>query len=615
MNYLYQVRGLTDAAGMEHVDYSFGTLNPLDEAALPLPIGSMGPLNYRVRFFGPPQPNVEKSTDRHCDGTPVNRFNDYNPYGPIGAVRKEGPGVGVPNWWGTFAPGQPFDVNLSGTLEDGVAGTKNFFDSPDWSSLNLQQIGARLNVNALSVNIGPQDLSFLDSGSLDSGSLDSGSLDSGSLDSGSLPSGSLDSGSLDSGSLDSGSLDSGEIDFNIASATLDPTASDQTLAVTTTIDRNTLGWGAPGIGLIRHYKIFRSDPYHPAVEIASLDTIDSVNESVPLPSTLTYADVVNDLTDSNAACGNSVTLSPTSTPGGGFVINTYGIATCYNTTYTYTVVSADAFDNHESGASSPAGGEVTHLFVIAPNQMVVYGAPLTSLTFTVFGDRQGSLSNVSCTPTDPAVRNVGTYPITCSGPATTSATDGVTYNSTYNDGVIHTPGTVSITPRPITVTAAASSKIYDGGTSSTAVPSITLGSLAYLDTVAWTESYDNKNVGTTHGMTPAGTVSDGNSGNNYNVTFVTINTGVITPRTLIVSATGVNKVYDGTTTATVTLSDNRVLGDVFTDSYASASFADKFVGTSKPVTVIGISISGTDAGNYALSNTTANTTADITARH
>jgi hypothetical protein len=110
-------------------------------------------------------------------------------------------------------------------------------------------------------------------------------------------------------------------------------------------------------------------------------------------------------------------------------------------------------------------------------------------------------------------------------------------------------------------------------------------------------------------------VSDGNSGNNYNVTFVTINTGVITPRTLIVSATGVNKVYDGTTTATVTLSDNRVLGDVFTDSYASASFADKFVGTSKPVTVIGISISGTDAGNYALSNTTANTTADITARH
>jgi hypothetical protein len=49
------------------------------------------------------------------------------------------------------------------------------------------------------------------------------------------------------------------------------------------------------------------------------------------------------------------------------------------------------------------------------------------------------------------------------------------------------------------------------------------------DTATWTETYDNKNVGTTHVMTPAGTVSDGNSGRNYVVTFATIATGVITP--------------------------------------------------------------------------------------
>ena len=46
-----------------------------------------------------------------------------------------------------------------------------------------------------------------------------------------------------------------------------------------------------------------------------------------------------------------------------------------------------------------------------------------------------------------------------------------------------------------------------------------------------------------------------------------------------ITATGVDKVYDGTTTATVSLSDNRVSGDVFTDAYASASFATKNVGT------------------------------------
>jgi len=40
----------------------------------------------------------------------------------------------------------------------------------------------------------------------------------------------------------------------------------------------------------------------------------------------------------------------------------------------------------------------------------------------------------------------------------------------------------------------------------------------------------------------------------------------------------VNKVYDGTTGASVTLSDDRIAGDLLTDSYTSASFTDKNVG-------------------------------------
>src|SRR5207237_4375199 len=68
-----------------------------------------------------------------------------------------------------------------------------------------------------------------------------------------------------------------------------------------------------------------------------------------------------------------------------------------------------------------------------------------------------------------------------------------------------------------------------------------------------------------------------------------------------------------TTAATVTLSDNRVSGDVFSDSYFSAVFSDKNVGSGKSVSVTGISISGTDAANYTF-NTTASTTAAITGR-
>src|SRR6185503_13514751 len=90
-------------------------------------------------------------------------------------------------------------------------------------------------------------------------------------------------------------------------------------------------------------------------------------------------------------------------------------------------------------------------------------------------------------------------------------------------------------------------------------------------------------------------------------------TANITARALAVSATGVNKVYDGNTTATATLSDNRLSGDTLTTSYSSASFANKNVGTAKTVSVSGISLSGTDAANYT-ANTTASTTADITVR-
>ena len=85
----------------------------------------------------------------------------------------------------------------------------------------------------------------------------------------------------------------------------------------------------------------------------------------------------------------------------------------------------------------------------------------------------------------------------------------------------------------------------------------------------------------------------------------------VTARAIIVAATGVSKVYDGTTAATVVLSDNRVAGDHLADSCLQASFGDPSVGANKPVSVSGIAISGPDARNYFLENTTAATTADI----
>ena len=86
----------------------------------------------------------------------------------------------------------------------------------------------------------------------------------------------------------------------------------------------------------------------------------------------------------------------------------------------------------------------------------------------------------------------------------------------------------------------------------------------------------------------------------------------VNPAQLTVNATGINKISDGTLTATVTLSDNRIAGDVFTDNYISATFGNADIGNGKIVGVTGISISGADAGNYTLTSPVAFTTANIT---
>ena len=95
-------------------------------------------------------------------------------------------------------------------------------------------------------------------------------------------------------------------------------------------------------------------------------------------------------------------------------------------------------------------------------------------------------------------------------------------------------------------------------------------------------TFTDKNVGTGKTVTVAGIAITGTDAGNYTLASTTATTTAnITPLALTVSATGVNKVYDGTTAATVILTDNRVAGDSFTDADTSATFTDKNVGTGK----------------------------------
>ena len=75
----------------------------------------------------------------------------------------------------------------------------------------------------------------------------------------------------------------------------------------------------------------------------------------------------------------------------------------------------------------------------------------------------------------------------------------------------------------------------------------------------------------------------------------------VTRRTLTTTYSAADKVYDGSTGASVTALDNRISGDQLTVGFGAA-FADRNVGSGKTVNVTAPAVSGTDAGNYLLAS-------------
>jgi hypothetical protein len=172
--------------------------------------------------------------------------------------------------------------------------------------------------------------------------------------------------------------------------------------------------------------------------------------------------------------------------------------------------------------------------------------------------------------------------------------------------------TANITKFDLTSTRTAANKVYDGNT--TALVTIVLTNVFAGDVVSATaaSTFDNKNVGVGKTVTTNSITLTGTDAGNYSIPLTPTLTADITPRAMAITATGVNKIYDGLLNATVVFSDDRVSGDVLTIT-GTSTFADKNVGNAKPVTVTGITVTGTDAGNYTY-NTSTSTTANITAR-
>ncbi|RXK61634.1 T9SS type A sorting domain-containing protein [Lacibacter luteus] len=257
--------------------------------------------------------------------------------------------------------------------------------------------------------------------------------------------------------------------------------------------------------------------------------------------------------------------------------------------------------------------ETRNAAITANNKSKTYGDDNPTLDAVVSGTVNGDMLDYSVSTTAQKFSGVGNYPIT------------VTLGSNPNYTIAATNGSLLVEKRTITVTASSNhSKVYDGTTdaSVTTDAANTIANVKLSDnrvnndvlSINYGSAYfDFKTVGTNHVITVSGLNITGAGADNYEFSQTQVSTGndaVITPKDLTVSATGVDKDFDGNTTATVTLSTDKVAGDDVLASFSSANFADFNEGTWQ-VSVEGIAISGNDAGNYTLLNSSASTNATI----
>ncbi|MCX6922136.1 MAG: YDG domain-containing protein, partial [Verrucomicrobia bacterium] len=169
----------------------------------------------------------------------------------------------------------------------------------------------------------------------------------------------------------------------------------------------------------------------------------------------------------------------------------------------------------------------------------------------------------------------------------------------------------------------ANNKIYDGNNSA-AVLTRTLTGVLPADVgnvilTGGTATFADALVGNGKTVTLNGASLTGTAAANYSLSSVGTTTANITQAGLTVTGIeALNKVYDGTNTATLIVS-NAVLvgvqpGDTVTLNTTNAvgAFADKNIGTGKLVTVSGLALLGADAGKYTLTQPTTN--ANITAK-
>ena len=280
--------------------------------------------------------------------------------------------------------------------------------------------------------------------------------------------------------------------------------------------------------------------------------------------------------DKTAANGKTVNLSETM---GGDDLSNYTVTAQGTTTANIAkkglTVSGITASNKQYDGTTSATVSVTN----AAFAGIVTGDTVTVTATGTFADKavaDGKTVNLSETM---GGADVGNYTVTAQG--TTTA---------------------NITKKQVTVSGiTASNKNYDGNTSATVnggvVNDLVSGEQV---TVTATGTFVNKNAGQNKTVNLVETLAGTHLGN-YEVTKQGTTTATISQISLTISGiTASNKVYDRTTSATVSVTGAVFTGKLTNDDVsvtATGVFGDKTVGDNKTVTLTE-TVAGGDAGNY-----------------
>lgn len=294
------------------------------------------------------------------------------------------------------------------------------------------------------------------------------------------------------------------------------------------------------------------------------------------------------------------------------------------------VAAANLVTINSATLADGSNGGLASNYSLASGQTVAANITAKALTATVSAPNKVYDGNTTASATMNGITGfIGTETITATGTAAFNSKDVASANLVTVSSIALADGSnggvasnyslasgqtvaANITAKALTATVTAANKVYDGNTTANA----TLGGLSGLigsETVSasGTATFNSKDVATANLVTVnSTTLIDGSNGglaSNYGLASGQTVAATITAKSLTATVTAPNKIYDGNTTASATLTGlTGLVGSETVNASGTATFNSKDVATANLVTVNSIALAdGTNGGlasNYNLAS-------------